>query len=119
MRTVVLPPISSICRTTLSQGASVETRGPKSYRTSSFEQYDAITFVVIVLNFLREDASPLLTPATSGVQEGALEGISAGDYELQWWFTYVEHIQCKGSLARRAPQMENAISNFVTQLQSK
>lgn len=66
----------------LSQGASVETRGPTSYRPSTFEQYDAITFVVIVLNFLREDASPLLTPATTAVQEGAPEGVSAGKLRI-------------------------------------
>lgn len=51
----------------------MEAKTPKSYRHSTFEQYDAITFVVIVLNFLREDASPLLTPTS--VQEGAPEGL--------------------------------------------
>ena len=57
-----------------SQGASVEAKASKSYRHSAFEHYDAITFVVIVLNFLREDASPLLTPTPA--QEGAPEGLS-------------------------------------------
>lgn len=53
----------------------MEEKGPKSYRHSTFEHYDAITFVVIVLNFLREDASPLLTPTTAAVQEGAPEAL--------------------------------------------
>lgn len=32
-------------------------------RRSDFEQYDRLTFVVVLLNFLREDAAPLLRPA--------------------------------------------------------
>lgn len=58
----------------------MEAKVPKSYRHSTFEHYDAITFVVIVLNFLREDASPLLTP--TAVQEGAPEGLS-GDLRYE------------------------------------
>lgn len=31
-------------------------------KSSKFKQYDALTFVVTVLNFLREEAAPLLAP---------------------------------------------------------
>ncbi|CAB1106654.1 unnamed protein product [Ectocarpus sp. CCAP 1310/34] len=50
-------------------------------KSSKFKQYDALTFVVTVLNFLREDAAPLLAPSVERSQQGADHSLPASAVE--------------------------------------
>ncbi|CAM9972115.1 unnamed protein product [Ectocarpus sp. 4 AP-2014] len=56
------------------QGVHEATNEAKS---SKFKQYDALTFVVTVLNFLREDAAPLLAPSVERSLPGADHSLPA------------------------------------------